>query len=432
MQAEQAPGYPGSARLLAVGLALGVAAGMGGCTVGETPAPQISAGAETGACMEPKPGDPNLVKKAERCLQVMRSGKVLLVDFGAPEGMAKTAAEKLPDTISTYTAGNVTLSFKTVEATPEAKAAYKATLTDKGCADPKQDPAKYGGSIADKLMPKQTKGADFVLGLSSEVACRPNTAGLANSAKGRYADVYMGDYKKALANADPKIRESVVRTGRMLTAHELMHLFGLGHAGSIKNSGDDLSATKYWLGAKLIKLDDYVKGAEYDAYDDITNVMASGRESNISSGQTNSRLDIDFLNWPKYATGQAANPGRKLQGQEFMFELGATDAGQYASVKLKQPIQMHSASKGKTGEAELSPVKFTDLALVPLIGKNGNYGVDLVLISGKTIATLGSINPEDPRYNATSVIELGGIKVEVRTQGKRTFIRQVTGLRVTP
>jgi hypothetical protein len=253
---------------------------------------------------------------------------------------------------------------------------------------------------------------------------------MANQTGGRYADVYMGVYKKELATGDKQTLEDVKRTGAMLTAHELMHLFGLGHAGTVAlDSGEgvtDLSGNGVLLGQPKINLGTYLKNATYDQYSDHSNVMGSGYEAYLSSDRPTNKMDVGFLNWPKYATGQAENPAHEITAEETMLDRKSTETGQYAAVKLPQPFKLHSEPKADSkAQADFEPVKFTGLALVPLISKDANYGVEVVLTSGKTVASMGSLVPKNIGEDATSIVECAGVRLEVRTKGQQVFVRQL-------
>ena len=415
-------------RVVACTAAAGMALAGGGCDrLGQHPGPDFSASPEAsfdpnyGVCLEPaKPDAPNAVAEARRCLTAMHGGSVVLVSFGVQPEVAGADAEALPGLINTYTGGKVRLNIRTVPASKAAADAYRRVLGARNCTDPVKA-AEYAASIADATMP-ELHGDSFVIGLSSAKPCNPKDAGRAYQADGRHADVFLGALDGPLAKLPQQDRlPTLRRTATDLTAHELMHLFGLGHAGQIWLGITDLGGAGYRLGQN-IDLKAVLSKAAYDEYGDVANVMGQGHADYIQP----SEFDDAFLDWPNEIANKAKSPMLAVGRSELALTHSDQAAGRFAVASLQQLVRLQRMSTTGGQEAGQSDVAFTQIAFSPRISETTNYGVEIVLLSGKTIAHLGTLTPENLGDSVTSVLTYGQQRLELRTQGQQVFVRELS------
>ncbi|HEX7963104.1 MAG TPA: hypothetical protein VF466_00790 [Candidatus Saccharimonadales bacterium] len=414
-------------RIAACTAAAGMALAAGGCDrLGQRPGPDFSASPEAsfdpsyGVCLEPaKPDAPNAAAEARRCLTAIHGGSVVLVSFGVQPEVAGADAEALSGLIDTYTGGKVRLNVRTVPASQAATDAYRRVLGPRNCTDPIKA-AEYAASIADAAMP-ELHGDSFVIGLSSAKPCNPQNAGRADQAGGRHADVFLGALDGPLAKLPQQDRlPTLKRTATDLSAHELMHLFGLGHAGEIWLGSTDLGGAGYRLGQN-IDLKALLSKAVYDEYGDVANVMGQGRADFIQP----SEFDDAFLDWPNEIVNKAKSPMLAVGRTELALGHSDQAAGRFAVASLQQPVRLQRGSAISGQEAAQSDVAFTQIAFSPRISETTNYGVEIVLLSGKTIAHLGTLTPENLGDSVTSVLTYGKQRLEVRTQGQQVLVREL-------
>jgi hypothetical protein len=415
-----------TAGLLAAGMALGLA---GDARPAETSAIAAVAPASeyfnpdfaaTGACEEPTPNDPELLAKARRCEAAMSSGSVALVNFGLPAEVATGAAQLMVETLPKFNE-NLGMSVTVVTASPAATKRFDGHLAAKGgCADPK-NPLEFAAGAAESTMP-ELAGYDFIIGFTGAKACKPDLNGLSNGYGGRRADVYLGANGEGKAPAEQL--ETQKRAGGMLSAHELMHLLGLGHAGTISGGEEaaGLENADAYLGHDF-DLGAYLKTAYYEPYGDISNLVSMPIPGYVQPNI----VDNAFLNWPKRAQGKAPDVvGQVGSAASLTFTVEDVKAGKFAMATLKEPLRLPGKPNKDGSKPMAADEKFTKIVFVPRMNEGMNFGVGVMLVSeDKAIGNLGGITPEIIGEDASSVITIGNQRFEVSAVGLEIKVREL-------
>lgn len=248
---------------------------------------------------------------AKDCLDVEEDTKVALVNYALDPSVAELLAQQIESDVTIVTAGQLHPDVTVVPASAQAKQALAAKTAAGDCIDP-ADPQEYSSTIADQTMPELSR-FNRVIGLSGKSACGIKDLGVAEPTKYRDADLFDVSAADIQGIADnhgqllPSSQTTYAAISAELydaaqtAAHELLHLFGLGHSGNLVNSDkkdlqawslEDASAAKHTL-----NLDKFINNGSYTEYGN-TDVMGSYTQTEASNLVLNP-VEQSFLEWPQ-------------------------------------------------------------------------------------------------------------------------------------
>ncbi|HSW98591.1 MAG TPA: hypothetical protein VLF71_02020 [Candidatus Saccharimonadales bacterium] len=366
---EAARTLPLSVRLAGAALATAGAASLASC--GFAPQPHgpvdvnpgyLGAPANTphGVCERVPGTDQEEHDNAARCATAMKGAKVALVTFGVSAPEAQKLAAGTAELVHRVTEGLITLDVTVVPASPEAVQALAAAASP-DCVDTQQV-AHMASAAADQTMP-QLAAADFVLAANSAPSCSRKIAGVADYNSGRRADIYG-------AGSNPPVDAENA-------AHELLHDFGLGHAG-LQTPDSNNVRLRYTGKGTSVDLRTYLTQqstfAEYGMPGDI---MGGGGTTFAHSDP----LDLAFLEWPQGVLGgPAADPIKRLQHGEWT-TLSAQDAGagDLITGRLQESAFIKDDDAAQATDGNVTAHAFTDLSVVPNVFRGHISGAELYL-----------------------------------------------------
>lgn len=228
--------------------------------------------------------DAELAVLARECLASYRA--VVLVNFGLSDVKARWLAAEVERIVSDVTDGLIMLDVAVVGASPNA-IALLGELTPNECVEP--EPRKYAAFAADAAM-EELRQFDKILAVTGRSSCA-GLGGQADLGNQRYADVYDSSLLSSSSLAE-------------VTVHELLHLLGLGHLGSIFDPvGLSIQDHVAWNDGRPVTID-LVEHLE----DEFTYYLAYHSEAgNIMAdswtGEPLDPLQQYVLEWPNRALG---------------------------------------------------------------------------------------------------------------------------------
>lgn len=334
---------------------------------------------------------------ARACLDLYEKTDVALVNYDLGSKKATQIATGIEDAIKTATDDLINVKVTVVKPSHAARALFKEQ-NPKDCID--IDAADYTemylGSYAAAATMSSLTPYDKIIGISAMPSCSGVWGGVADLGYNRYVDILEGTQGNKTAAID---------TG----AHELLHLFTLGHAGVVDQKVPLWKADK-----KPGKLDltTYVKRGTLNEYGEWRNIMGGYPEADQLNAPQKELLD-----WPY----EILAPGTKdsssdLRVTTFRFDRHS-DPDDFAEVSLDTPLQLHGEATeyGKTQE-------FNKLAIVPLYEKeNGNVaGIDgftLYAVSKESTVSLGDVWSSDAAKTTKHSFVIDGKTLSVKLSG---------------
>lgn len=243
-------------------------------------------------CIQPKAGLNAEVREelARRCLSA-EHGRLDIINYASdsiPPVRADRFAQAIAKLLAQATDGTIRLTPHIVVASPKARAALRAKMGKAQCVDGNN---YLAAKIAAENMP-ETNSAAAVEALVPYKPCEHGLGGQADSVTRRLADVYIPQFQNG------KDAPAIIETG----AHEVGHLYGLGHSGNILfkqpdgSKGDLYDVSIQGHGALLDISALLARGYSYDEYHDVTNLMGGG-SGNLTP--LTSPVQLNELGWPK-------------------------------------------------------------------------------------------------------------------------------------
>src|SRR6266404_2183787 len=214
-------------------------------------------------------------------------------------------------------------------------------------------------------------------------------------------------------------------------AHEILHLQGLGHAGSYAGRLPDGSYTPFQLnpsGAPF-NLAKYLKHGLFDEYGDLDNVMgdyyqaASKGSRPFSCPPLYNDVQIDGLEKPlAVAEGNQVLPERTVDNSRVTISVEQADKGIFALTHLNKPVQFPNPND------PLQPFNFDTLAFVPVSYGGTVDHVTAYLVNFSADAThyqTETVNIGDIELQSSGSITLTyfGQKFTVGTNGNNYFMQ---------
>lgn len=342
-------------------------------------------------------------KKAEECIAA-QSGRIIFVNFGTDAAAVAVSADQTEALLPKITEGVLTPTIDTVEATPEATAAYVAASNGRECVDT-AEPLEYASYAAETTMP-ETEDYDYVVAISGRSFCASAEAGVADHTRSRISDIE-GLYPSGnTVPAEELLRRNI---------HEILHLYGVGHSGQVlsrlnSDFSSDIYGNDITLRTGSLDLNQYLAEdrASYEEYGDSGSVMGRATGESLEY----SKLDVvnQFMLSRHTEIAQQLPPSqREADITPAGVTIAEAQSGAFVSVRLTEPILL--PSRGLADREQY----FSDLAFVPHVdGTGGNaniWAVEIGLVSiQNTFASLGPLSRDN--------IETGEFKV---TAGKEIF-----------
>lgn len=346
-------------------------------------------------CDSPDSTDPVVQRAAaERCIALMKHGRVALVTFEVPRKRAQRLADRIEESVSSATRKGVNVSLEVVPASSGALKKLDETLGSQNCLN-QDEKAKeldsFPSAIAGATMP-ELKKYDIILAASNTRICKENTVGVASDPQ--YADILLGSiaaFFKKSANANKLISEAAVDAG----GHELMHLYNWGHIGVIgprtSQGGVRAFTPKDFPLDKVLYLDKYLRTSRYEEYS-IGEIM--GAADGAPNTATNP-VQLDELTLPREVLeGEAASPSEVVGADPVIVTDAEAAKGMFARVVLDAPICL---TPGGT-VSDHGGVLFDGLAVVAThgtdrLGQHGLRSVKLYFTSSESrnIALFGTL-----------------------------------------
>lgn len=284
--------------------------------VSEAPVPLSEACAITGAA-EPLPSE----RKAADCLAYHQDTDIALVYYAGDKDAVTEYSELVEEQLSEQTRGLLRVDITPVAAHPSVLADYNARFAERGCA--LDDVVKDRSSVIardSKDMP-ELAAYDAVVGMGYLPSCNNVVYGIANGSES-IVDVF-GTY----VTENQPYREFDVITG----AHEVAHLFGIGHPGLMTWSEAAVLSDGTGRGSLGVIASDTPHGGSIDIIDWVEQSdfkeygqhnMMSNTEASVDGSSIN-LLQQYLLEWPERAFGEESIRGTNLEEGSATF--GADD-----------------------------------------------------------------------------------------------------------
>jgi hypothetical protein len=423
--AERVPGAPFGVRAAGVVLA-GIAAISlnSGCELNAGGDPAAAAASSPLAELPYGPcvpgalsGQPEAVyNAAEKCASSMKLADVALVDFSMPLAEAASIAASMETAVTRATKGKVTVSITAVPASAEAKQKLAEQTAGKNCIDD-TNPEAFAAAAADLTMP-ELQGSDIVVAMSDLPSCTP-VGGVADRVYGRRADIF-----RASAGGSPDDQKRIISSG----AHELLHLYRLGHGGVLYRMKDgepvQLAAAGFTHG-KTFDFDTYVRSSSYSEYgNSVMDGDVMGSPMDPAKIKPNP-VELAILDAPRETVeGPEHSPAKELPYNDWV-TLNKKDAaaGDFATAEITNPFQLidiQTAMATMNRGQQVVPKKFGTINIAPLDGKTHGFSI---ILSDKQNNTVNVGHVAYSGKPGTSTLLIGGQRLEVAMDGHAIKVR---------
>jgi len=353
---------------------------------------------------------------ARNCLKD-RSGQIALVGFGIEPKLLNQVAHDGEVALRTSSGGLIDVKFIQMQVPEEASALLDVTVlkNEKHC-------------IEEQMLAKR---AESILGLKDYTAVVAVTrfrscAPLGGHALGRHADIYgINDPNKAGYYS-------------YNLAHEVGHLFGLGHYTAKncdtipievnhKKIGHDSKVETYldveaFLG--YCELEEYEMGSTKEimnaqiAYNDSQSINSDPSKAELNAVQR------EQLRWPEVALGQ--NPkGHQITKEWAAINDSAAANGEFSFLNLDRPVKIMQTADGVKVQRQFDQVAFIPSSEV-YEPSNGQYYVApaiMYLIDSQSKAILHTWTNESVGYGT---YDFGKQRIETSTDSNGLFKVRVT------
>jgi hypothetical protein len=349
----------------------------------------------------------DLVKQSAADCVAAEGGRIAVVNFGVDNVAVEATVQQSETALPAVTAGVVHPTLEVLPATKEAEAAFAAATADKGCEDA-ESPVEFASYAAETTMTDKLKQYDAIVAVTSEALCNPDERGIADGIRRHNADVQSGSAGGSTDTPSELARRMV---------HEVLHLYGVGHSGTIHSRGGDIFSDLYGnditMQVGALNLDTYLAkdNAEYNEYGDDTSVMGSVTAENVSRTTLNP-VNQSVLSRPEQIVDGQPQSDHSTESGPASITLAEAKKGAFITVELQQPIQLE-------GWELKSRQVFDHLALVPRIDtvpgtKPDMWAVGINLInSSNVVASLGLLYRDSKAPNKPFIITSGNQKISL-------------------
>jgi hypothetical protein len=349
---------------------------------------------------------------ATKCLTAQRHGKIALVTFSASRPETEGIATAMKEDLTDASEGLLTPTTTVFVASEKAQTTFaQTTAKTEGCVE-SNDVTNFASFAAARTMP-EINGYDFVVGVTDKKACDSKEAGVADQDGGRYTDINDTSTSGLTSMQERKVLGKV-------GAHEVDHLYQLGHAGLLM--GADRGYIILFKNEGLIDLGKYLPGCSYQEYGSQGNLMGT---TAIDKKPTLNAIQLDDLRKPEVTLTDKSKAGAKdITGQRKIL-LVNNDYG----VMNIPPLTFSDTESAKlTGNKAGVENIFDKLAFVPFANDDtipGTSSVELFLIDSRNrhAASFGKVELNQVYSNQTFTV--GSKKVVLSFDGTRTAVQTV-------
>lgn len=323
----------------------------------------------------------DIKEAAEQCLSVYGNTKIALLNYALTKDDAKKLADTANGHLSGSTRGVINPNIVVVEPSDLAKQAFEEKVPGE-CIDP-VNLDKSGAYIAAATMPELNE-YDKIVSIMDRPACEITAGmtpgGAAFTQHYRYADVY--------DNAD----QPLARLG-IFTAHELAHLFGLGHAGSLSGATSHGGFTDingiYDKDKGPIDLGRYISSGLLQEYGQ-KSIM--GSPVALSPGSTLDTAQLYALEWPQRELGVGTSIElHDLDNSPIALNMQKKEGDWVIRWRLDSPLQMPSSENGEM--SLVAQEEFRSVIFSVHYFQNEAYWVDVMLLGDyNSTIQLGSLS----------------------------------------
>ena len=315
---------------------------------------------------------------ARDCIREETKGSIALVDFGTmSDGRSKALAKSVRIMLGQASDSILTPTITVIQASPQAKAALATSIKLTHCTDG-QDPGQFASTIALETMP-EIRTFDIVEALNPNRSCGDEEGGVANTLNSNTADVFIPEFK-------PNYTTGLVQAA----THEILHDFGLGHAGDVyfrtpnKSYTDIGSLCLLQTNCNLSQA--IAKGYYYEEYGfyvpgsmESFNVMGDYGKGTAAP----TPLQLNELMWPKAVLEHK----RDVLAVPLTSKWGEVSANghqkqPYFMANLLQPVTLKAASSKNSVKEKPADTTFDQVAFVPVYDAkepNQVFGVDVYM-----------------------------------------------------
>ncbi len=398
-------------RRVAVGLA-GATLVLAGCSVvsdkdSSMPTPSVSVDADPLALFSSPYGecDPATVimfpdsevgqEAAEDCLDVYADADIAFVNYALSEEDAEHLAVETEGHLAMVTDGMINADITVVPASEVAIELFEEENPYDCVSTP--DIESYSSYVAAATMP-ELETYDKVIGITNAVACEAGIAGVAYPTYNRYAEVFSaaddiqrvkengGEYTDILSEKDGITTSVSLPNTALIAAHEILHGFGLGHAGRLSSQaveGGSFGDIGQYIEARTgqqIDLAQFIAAGNYSEYG-AYNVM--GTPSELREGMTLDEPQKYVLEWPLRELGKETELNiSNLEDGALTFSQQAIDTSHAAMITFNEPLPMPRSTSSVSELSEYE--KFSQLIITPGYEEDGSvWSIDMKLLGDK-------------------------------------------------
>jgi hypothetical protein len=340
-------------------------------------------------------------RDAQDCLDLYADSNVALVNYSLGKTAAKTLASDVQFLFNQATQDTIHIHVTEVEASDSAKKLFEQETPD-SCVI--QEPGGQGlpSYIAAETMSELNK-YDKIIGVTSDPACEDPSenievfGGAAQGGSNRYA-------------VEENAGKSVEDARASIIAHELGHLYGMGHSSTLTGpdgaSLDEFMKVSSGTGG-VLNLDKYISGGTYNEYGEHT-IMGNADDDLKKNADLNIPQQY-LLGWAYGILGKESPVmTTELDDSSAVVTFGNdTLTSSIAVLNLKNPLQMPNVPKTNDYYGQ----KFDRIAFVPEFKDGTLDGTRVYVLSDKdSVVDLGVLGS---KVANSFTLEIGGKTVDV-------------------
>lgn len=316
---------------------------------------------------------------AQACLELYKQTNVALINYSLSHKKAKKLADGIEAIVERATKHRINIDIAVIEPSAAARRLFKKLNPD-GCVELEEGIWQLGAYSAAATMPSLAT-SDKVIGTSTEEPCKGDIAGIAYTVPyNRYAEIF---------NSKQAVEDIPYATHAEVGAHELLHLFGLHHAGRLLQGESLEDAARR---QSKLDLNKYIKEGVWLEYGDGSNIM--GSSVNPGSGELNA-AQLEMLDWPHaILSAGTKDSSTDLHEKAFMFD-GSSKPDTFAYMSLDEPLILPGENSPHDDSPEFNRLAVTPI-MAPMVDSNKSkpsqvYGFALHLANDQSTVSIGEI-----------------------------------------